>query len=240
MAVVGAPLCAVIGAQWLMLSVGGGMTSPVIVLRAFGSARRSGLGAAWALDVTFGFGAAGYLYGFAAGQLATLGILVHGVGARHPRPGRRVGAPAAGLSRVPPAGVLGPGVLRLHLGRQDRRLPGAGRGRGDLLRRHLGDRLVLGHPRLRLDLRPDRDGLLPPLPCLLRRHRDRRAAAQAAGGGGGDRGRGTPDPARRWRRAGGGQRHRHRGGAAAGAGRLASRPTRRRSSGSTPSARRPR
>jgi uncharacterized membrane protein len=79
MAVVGAPLCAVIGAQWLMLSVGGGMTSPVIVLRAFGLGAPLGLVAAWALDVALGFGAAGYLYGFAAGQLATLAVLIHGV-----------------------------------------------------------------------------------------------------------------------------------------------------------------
>ncbi len=79
LAVVGAPLTAIIGAQWLMLSVGGGMTSPLIVLRAFGIGAPLGLGAAWALDTTFGFGPAGYLYGFAAGQLATLTILVQGV-----------------------------------------------------------------------------------------------------------------------------------------------------------------
>ena len=36
LALVGAPLTAVIGAQWLMLSVGGGMMSPVVLLRAFG------------------------------------------------------------------------------------------------------------------------------------------------------------------------------------------------------------
>ena len=30
LALVGAPLTAVIGAQWLMLSVGGGMMSPVV------------------------------------------------------------------------------------------------------------------------------------------------------------------------------------------------------------------
>jgi len=35
LALVGAPLTAVIGAQWLMLSVGGGMMSPVVLLRAF-------------------------------------------------------------------------------------------------------------------------------------------------------------------------------------------------------------
>jgi uncharacterized membrane protein len=79
LAVVGAPLTAIIGAQWLMLAVGGGMTSPLIVLRAFGLGAPLGLGAAWALDTTFGFGPAGYLYGFAAGQLATLTILVQGV-----------------------------------------------------------------------------------------------------------------------------------------------------------------
>jgi uncharacterized membrane protein len=59
--------------------VGGGMTSPIIVLRAFGLGAPLGLCAAWALDVTFGFGAAGYLYGFAAGQLATLAVLIYGV-----------------------------------------------------------------------------------------------------------------------------------------------------------------
>ncbi len=79
LAVVGAPLTAIIGAQWLMLAVGGGMTSPLIVLRAFGIGAPLGLGAAWALDTSFGFGPAGYLYGFAAGQLATLTILVQGV-----------------------------------------------------------------------------------------------------------------------------------------------------------------
>ena len=79
LAVVGAPLTAIIGAQWLMLSVGGGMTSPMIVMRAFGIGAPLGLVSAWTLDTTFGFGAAGYLYGFAAGQLATLAILVQGV-----------------------------------------------------------------------------------------------------------------------------------------------------------------
>jgi uncharacterized membrane protein len=79
MAVVGAPLVAIIGAQWLMLSVGGGMTSPVVVLRAFGIGAPLSLIGAWALDSSFHFGVVGYLYGFAAGQLATLGILIQGV-----------------------------------------------------------------------------------------------------------------------------------------------------------------
>jgi uncharacterized membrane protein len=79
LAVVGAPLTAIIGAQWLMLSVGGGMTSPMIVMRAFGIGAPLSLVFAWMLDTTVGLGAAGYLYGFAAGQLATLAILVQGV-----------------------------------------------------------------------------------------------------------------------------------------------------------------
>ncbi len=79
LAVVGAPLCAIVGAQWLMLSVGGGMTSPVIVLRAFGIGAPLSLLGAWVLDRSFGFGSPGYLYGFAVGQLVTLAMLVHGV-----------------------------------------------------------------------------------------------------------------------------------------------------------------
>lgn len=79
LAVVGAPLTAIVGAQWLMLSVGGGMTSPLVVLRAFGVGAPLSLVGAWTLDTTLHFGAAGTLYGFAAGQLATLAILVQGV-----------------------------------------------------------------------------------------------------------------------------------------------------------------
>ena len=79
LAVVGAPLVAIIGAQWLMLSVGGGMTSPMVVLRAFGIGAPLALVGAWALDHSFHLGVAGYLYGFAIGQLVTLAILVQGV-----------------------------------------------------------------------------------------------------------------------------------------------------------------
>ncbi len=73
----------VVGAQWLMLSVGGGMTSPVTVLYAFG------FGAPLSLIAPIAFGhllrpvldgaAAGYLFGFGLGQLLTLVILFHGV-----------------------------------------------------------------------------------------------------------------------------------------------------------------
>jgi len=78
-ALVGAPLTAVIGAQWLMLSVGGGMMSPVVLLRAFGVGAPLSLIAALAVERAAPAGGAGYLFGFAAGQLVTLALLVRGV-----------------------------------------------------------------------------------------------------------------------------------------------------------------
>jgi uncharacterized membrane protein len=79
LALVGAPLVAVIGAQWLMLSVGGGMMSPVVLLRAFGLGAPVSLIAALAAERAAPAGGAGYLLGFAAGQVVTLALLVRGV-----------------------------------------------------------------------------------------------------------------------------------------------------------------
>ena len=79
LALAGAPLTTVIGAQWLMLSVGGGMSSPGMVLRAFALGAPLSLTGALALDRFAGLGARGYLYGFAAGQLLTLVVLIQGV-----------------------------------------------------------------------------------------------------------------------------------------------------------------
>jgi len=79
LALVGAPLTAVIGAQWLMLSVGGGMMSPVVLLRAFAVGAPMSLIAALAVERAAPAGGAGYLIGFAAGQLFTLALLVRGV-----------------------------------------------------------------------------------------------------------------------------------------------------------------
>src|SRR5262249_51775023 len=72
LALPGAPLTTIIGAQWLMLSVGGGMSSPTMVLRAFAAGAPLSLAGALALDRFAGLGARGYLYGFSAGQLLTL------------------------------------------------------------------------------------------------------------------------------------------------------------------------
>lgn len=79
LALVGAPLTTVIGVQWLLLAVGGGMSSPAVVLRAFGVGAPVSLVGALVLERWTSLGAAGYLYGFAAGQLLTLGALLHGV-----------------------------------------------------------------------------------------------------------------------------------------------------------------
>ena len=128
LALVGAPLTAVIGAQWLMLSVGGGMMSPMVLLRAFGIGAPLSLVAALVVERMAPAGGAGYLFGFAAGQLITLG----GAGARG---GARAARPAP--TRAPGSGpafieyrllaAVGVRLLHLDLGRQDRRLPGEGR-----------------------------------------------------------------------------------------------------------------
>ena len=86
LALVGAPLTALIGAQWLLLAVGGGMTAPTVVLRAFGLGAPVSLCAALLLERWAGLGADGYLYGFALGQLVTLAVLIHGVARAVPGP----------------------------------------------------------------------------------------------------------------------------------------------------------
>jgi uncharacterized membrane protein len=62
-----------------MLSVGGGMSSPMTVLRAFGLGAPLSMIAPMMIDRLFHLGSLGYLYGFGAGQLLTLVILLHGV-----------------------------------------------------------------------------------------------------------------------------------------------------------------
>jgi uncharacterized membrane protein len=75
----GTAVTVIVGAQWLMLSVGGGMSSPLTVLRAFGLGAPLSMIAAVVLDRWFHLGAVGYLYGFGAGQLVTLVILLRAV-----------------------------------------------------------------------------------------------------------------------------------------------------------------
>jgi len=62
-----------------MLSVGGGMMSPVVLLRAFGVGAPLSLIAALVVERAAPADGAGYLFGFAAGQLITLALLVRGV-----------------------------------------------------------------------------------------------------------------------------------------------------------------
>jgi uncharacterized membrane protein len=72
------PLLAVlVGGQWLLLGVGGGLCSPAVVLRAFGAGTVVSIASSLALDRAAELGARGFLYGFSAGQAVTMvGMLI--------------------------------------------------------------------------------------------------------------------------------------------------------------------
>jgi uncharacterized membrane protein len=78
LAVPGTVLAAVVAAQWLLLSAAGGLSSPGIILRAFGAGAPISVVAALVLSRPELLGSAGYLYGYGAGQLATLSFLMWG------------------------------------------------------------------------------------------------------------------------------------------------------------------
>jgi uncharacterized membrane protein len=80
----GAVLTVIVGTQWLLLSVGGGLTSPTVVLRAFCLGAPLSIVAALAGSRGLGLGALGYLYGYSLGQLVTLVLLLRGVAAALP------------------------------------------------------------------------------------------------------------------------------------------------------------
>ncbi len=77
--IAGVLLTVVVGAEWLLLSVGGGLTSPVVVLRAFCAGAPLGILASLWLYRGLGLGPVGYLAGFAVGQLVTVMILLRGI-----------------------------------------------------------------------------------------------------------------------------------------------------------------
>jgi uncharacterized membrane protein len=72
-------LTVVVGAEWLLLSVGGGLSSPGVVLRAFCAGAPLGLVASLWLYRGLGRGAVGYLVGFGLGQLITVVMLLRGI-----------------------------------------------------------------------------------------------------------------------------------------------------------------
>ena len=72
-------LTVIVGGQWLLLSVGGGLSSPLVVLRAFCAGAPLGIVASLWMYRGLGFGAVGYLSGFAIGQMVTLALLLHGI-----------------------------------------------------------------------------------------------------------------------------------------------------------------
>ena len=78
LAIPGTALTAVVGAQWLLLSAAGGLSSPGIILRAFAVGAPVSVVSTLALTRPGVLGAAGYLYGFGLGQLVTLTLLLWG------------------------------------------------------------------------------------------------------------------------------------------------------------------
>jgi uncharacterized membrane protein len=70
-------LTVLVGGQWLLLGVGGGLSSPGVVLWAFGAGTVASFAGSVALERAGHLGARGCLLGFAAGQVVTmLGMLV--------------------------------------------------------------------------------------------------------------------------------------------------------------------
>jgi len=78
-AVPGIMLTVVVGAQWLVLSVAGGLSSPNVVLSGFAVGAPVSIVAALGFGQWLQLGAASYLYGFGLGQLVTLVWLLVGV-----------------------------------------------------------------------------------------------------------------------------------------------------------------
>ncbi|HEX3764833.1 MAG TPA: exopolysaccharide Pel transporter PelG [Kofleriaceae bacterium] len=93
-------LTVVVGGQWLLLGVGGGLCSPAVVLRAFGAGTVVSIAGAIVLERAAGLGARGFLYGFTAGQAVAMTGMLIGVlcalpdgddSAGDPGPGPRLG-----------------------------------------------------------------------------------------------------------------------------------------------------
>ncbi|HVV82284.1 MAG TPA: exopolysaccharide Pel transporter PelG [Kofleriaceae bacterium] len=78
LAIPGTILSGVVGTQWLLLSAAGGLSSPGIILRAFGFGAPISVAAAAVLSRDDLLGPLGHLYGYGAGQLVTLTLLLWG------------------------------------------------------------------------------------------------------------------------------------------------------------------
>jgi polysaccharide biosynthesis protein PelG len=98
LAIPGAVLTAIIAAQWLLLAVGGGMSAPAGVLRAFAVGSLTSVLAAMTLDRAAGLGARGYLFGFTFGQGFALLLML--VRVLRDLPAREERAPTGALRRA--------------------------------------------------------------------------------------------------------------------------------------------
>lgn len=95
LAVPAAALTAIIAGQWLLLAVGGGMSAPAGVLRAFALGAVVSVLSAFALERAAGLGARGYLFGFTLGQAVALLVML--VRILRDLPGKEEKAPAGAL-----------------------------------------------------------------------------------------------------------------------------------------------
>lgn len=95
LAVPAALLTAIIAAQWLLLGVGGGMSTPAGVLRAFAVGAVVSVAAAVGLERAAGLGARGYLIGFTFGQAVALAVML--VRVVHELPAREAPVPRGAL-----------------------------------------------------------------------------------------------------------------------------------------------
>ncbi len=77
LAIAGTILSVVVGGQWIFLGAAGGLSSPGTVLKAFALGAPVSVVASMVLSET-GLGAAGNLWGFCAGQVLTLALLLTG------------------------------------------------------------------------------------------------------------------------------------------------------------------
>lgn len=77
-AIPGTLLAEIVGLQWLLLSAAGGLSSPAIILRAFAAGVPVSVLGVIVLGRPDVLGPLGYLYGYGAGQVVTLSLLLWG------------------------------------------------------------------------------------------------------------------------------------------------------------------
>lgn len=148
--------------MWLLLGVGGGLSSPGVVLRAFGAGTVASIAGSFVLERAGHLGARGCLHGFVAGQaVAIIGMLV-GVLRALPAVEEPTCHPPL-WTAIREYRLLGLSAFAFYLSVWADKLAIwllAGRDRASIyLHGRLRARLVLRHPGVCVDLRRDGDRL---------------------------------------------------------------------------------